>query len=779
MKAALQDSERTIAVYSPNYFNSGFGEDEWTAAFADGSLLGVRVRDCEIPKLLKPRVYIDLLTLDPKAARDALVAGVKRESAKPNECPNFPTDAGKPKRFPGEPPDIFDVPLPRNPNFTGRDEMLRELHKKLQSNGAAPLSGLGGVGKTQLALEYAYRYASEYERVFWLRAEEPATLASDYAGIAARLKLPEKDLADQSAIVAAVRAWLAHNPGWLLVLDKATTPESCIACIPRPNAGHILITSRQTAWRSVADPIDVLQLSRQESVALLKKRTGRDEPQAADKLSDAVGDLPLALDQAAAYVESNGISIEEYVGLLGPYSKELLQPVAATWRISFEKLRTEETGALDLLNLIAWMAPDNIPRDLLKRTAENALAFNRRVEALRRYSLITTGDGVIGVHRLVQEVTQNGLEEALQKRWAEAAAKLVDDAFPFDSDDYRNWPACARLLAHALRVAENGERLAVGLVAVSRLLNQAGLYVQERAQLPTAERLLRKALEIGEKIYGPEQPEVAVSVNNVAQILQQQGDLAGALQYARRALQIDEKAYGPDHTKVAIRANNIGQILEEQGDLAGALESTRRALVIDEKFYGPDHPNVAIFANNIGQILQEQGDLAGALENARRALAIDERVYGADHPNVARDTSNIGQILRAQGDLTGALESTRRALAIDEKVYGPEHPNVARDANNLGQILRAQGDLAGAPDYTRRSLAIDEKIYGPDHPEVAIQANNIGMILKDQGDLNGALEYTRRALRIKQATYGPDNPSTKLTATNLQRIEAKLAATQM
>src|ERR1039457_3018396 len=150
MKKALQDSERTIAVYSPNYFNSGFGEDEWTAAFADRSLVGVRVRDCEIPKLLRPRVYIDLLSLNQKAARDALLAGVKRDGAKPSERPEFPPDADKPKRFPGAPAEIFDVPMPRNLNFTGRDEMLHELYRRLQSGGAAALtaiSGLGGVGK--------------------------------------------------------------------------------------------------------------------------------------------------------------------------------------------------------------------------------------------------------------------------------------------------------------------------------------------------------------------------------------------------------------------------------------------------------------------------------------------------------------------------------------------------------------------------------------------------------------------------------------------------------
>jgi tetratricopeptide (TPR) repeat protein len=391
----------------------------------------------------------------------------------------------------------------------------------------------------------------------------------------------------------------------------------------------------------------VQQLSRDESVAFLKKRSGRDEPEAASELSEALGDLPLALEVAAAYVDSAGISIREYVGLLGTYSKELLEQVAAWWRISFDKLRTEEPGALDLLNLIAWMAPDDIPRELLQGTAESPLAFNRRVEALLRYSLIRSGDGVIGVHRLVQEVTRKGLEAAEQRKWAEAAVTLVGDAFPFDLRDYRTWSACARVLAHAHQVTEHGERLSVSLAAVSRLLSVAGLYEQERAQLRSAWQLMRRALEIGERVHGPDHPTVARRANNIGQILLAQGDLAGALEYTSRALKVDEKIYGPDHPEVAIFANNIGQILQTQGDLAGALEYAQRALKIGERINGPDHPNIAIRANNIGAILQAQGDLTGALEYARRAVRIWLATYGPDHLDTKIAARNLRLIEEA------------------------------------------------------------------------------------------------------------------------------------
>src|SRR5258708_29219805 len=240
MKTALE-SEWTIAVCSPEYFDSTYCEQEWTAAFDAGRLIPVKVRSCKIPRLLKTAPFINLEGLEGPADGAALLDGVKRRGVVPAAVARLPGAAAR----------TFDVPMPRNPNFTGRDEMLRELHSSLQSGRAAALtaiSGLGGVGKTQLALEYAYRYASEYERVFWLRAEVPATLASEYAGIAAKLKLPEKDLANQSEIVAAVREWLAHPSGWLLVLAHAKQPQKSPPFIPRPNTGPITITSRPTPW---------------------------------------------------------------------------------------------------------------------------------------------------------------------------------------------------------------------------------------------------------------------------------------------------------------------------------------------------------------------------------------------------------------------------------------------------------------------------------------------------------------------------------------------------
>jgi len=786
MQNAATEAERTIAVLSPDYLAALYTQPEWAAAFAQdptgekGTLLPVRVRACELEGLLSPIIYIDLVGRDAAAAKQALLAGAKRERPKPATEPGFPAaPPAKPEpRFPGSLPRIWNVPHRRNPNFTGREDDLRELRAALTDGHAAaivPIAGLGGAGKTQLALEYAYRHAADYDAVWWLRAEDSTTLVADCAQLATPLDLPERGLADQQATATAVLAWLGRHPGWLLIFDNARSAATCRAWLPAAGMGHVILTSRDPNWREVARPLRLPVLPRAEAVAFLQKRSGVEEPAAGGELCDALGGLPLALELAAAYIEANGISIADYLERYRSAPRELLNDaVAATWEISIEQLRTETDaapGALDLLNLIAFLAPDDIDSRLVAGRFPDALQLDRARAGLLRYSLIDARGGAISVHRLVQAATRARLaREGLEQEWAEAAVKLVNEAFRFKLDKVETWSASARLLPHALAAAGHSESLGVALETAGRLLNQVGIYLDNRAQPAEAERSLKRALAIGERVYGPDHPTVATEANNIGQILRAQGDLAGALEYTRRALAIGEKVYGPDHPNVAMWANNMGTILKDQGDLAGALEYTRRARATDEKVYGTDHPNVARDANNIGQILQAQGDLAGALEYTRRALAIDEKVYGPDHPMVAIWVSNIGAILHDQGDLAGALEYTRRALAIDEKVYGPDHPNVARDANNIGQILQAQGDLAGALEYTRRALAIDEKVYGPDHPGVATLANNIGMILKAQGDLAGALEYTRRALAIDETVYGPDHPNVAIRASNIGTI---------
>jgi tetratricopeptide (TPR) repeat protein len=519
---------------------------------------------------------------------------------------------------------ISNIPHPHNPNFTGRVDLLDRLSEALASGERAAftqtsaITGLGGVGKTQLALEYSYRHADDYQVIWWVRSEEPATLAADYAGLALRLDLPEKGTQDQRVTVEAVRRWLEQNGGWLLVFDNAQDPEELNDYLPRTGAGHVIITSRNPNWGGTAKPLPVDVFSREESVEFLKNRTGGQED-GADTLAEALGNLPLALEQAGAYIQETGISLSAYIKLFQERQKELLRrgkpdaypdTVATTWDLSFQKASEEVPASADLLKLCAFLAPDDIPKSLLTDGVEHLpeslasavkdeMKLNDAVAALKRYSLMTVADDSLSVHRLVQAVARDRLSDVDRKRWAEAAVQLVNKVFPYESYDFRTWAKCSILLPHALAAAGHSEELEVAHEATSRLLNQAGLYLRGRAEFSEAKSVHERALQIDEKVYGPDHPEVATDVNNLGGVLRALGDLAGAKKSYERALQIDEKVYGPDHPEVATDVNNLGGVLEDLGDLAGAKKSYERALKIFQHFLGEDHPKTKTVRKNL------------------------------------------------------------------------------------------------------------------------------------------------------------------------------------
>ncbi|UCC67636.1 MAG: hypothetical protein JSV79_11025, partial [Armatimonadota bacterium] len=336
----------------------------------------------------------------------------ERVKGKPKAEEAVPAPAPKPEPAPTTPPSlIHNLPYPPNPNFTGREGLLKAVREALEGGEATALTqaivGLGGVGKTQLALEYAYRRAEDYSVIWWVRSEEAAQLASDYAALAAARDLPEKDSPDQTVTIEAVRRWLEQNSGWLLIFDNAPKREAVYEYLPHGGDGHVLITSQDQAWGEVAKAVSVPEFPRPESVEFLKKRTGQEE--GAEELAEAVGDLPLALEQAAAYVEATKCTLGDYVALFETRRRELWEKekppagydetVGTTWAMAMERAKKECAPATDLLNLCAFLAPDDIPLDVIREHADDLpntlaevvgdqLALNEVAAALRRYSLV-------------------------------------------------------------------------------------------------------------------------------------------------------------------------------------------------------------------------------------------------------------------------------------------------------------------------------------------------------------------------------------------------------
>ncbi|ACF13774.1 TPR repeat-containing protein [Chloroherpeton thalassium ATCC 35110] len=765
INTATIQSERTIAVISPDYFNSRYTVSEWeTAVKKDpegevGLLIPIIVREHEIDGILSRLNYISFVGLNEDEAQSALLKGIKRERAKPKEKPSYEKEplTNRPKpRFPGTLPDVCNLSHP-NPNFTGRDIILQELRKSLKRGGSTAVTqqalyGLGGIGKTQLALEYAHRHAASYDLIWWLRADTTSTLFADFSSLAMALDLLKEDETGEEIVLKAVLKWLNKNTGWLLVFDNAEDAGSIRKYLPQAHGGHVLITSRNQNWKPICASLELKVWSREESVDFLLKRTGQKDEKGADEIAEALGDLPLALEQAAAYIDTRKKTFADYLALFNSRRRELWQrekcpndypdTVATTWELAFGEIQNVPL-AKEMLSLCALLAPNAIPTDLLqnalaylkgdegKPEAVDEFDFDDAVGKICAYSLFSVESEQMNMHRLVQAVIRDQITEAERRRYENALINALSDLFP--DEGYNNptcWPDCARLLPHAESITANISNDNEAWHETAILLNSMGLYHFGRAAYAEAEPLLRRALEIREKQLGEEHPLVATSLNNLGLLLQAQGKNAEAEPLYRRSLEIHEKQLGEEHPHVAMSLNNLAGLLQAQGKYAEAEPLYRRALEIWEKQLGEEHPLVATSLNNLGLLLQAQGKYAEAEPLIRRALEIREKQLGEEHPDVAMSLNNLGALLDDQGKYAEAEPLYRRALEIREKQLGEEHPDVATSLNNLAELLRIQGKYGEAEPLYRRAVEILEKTLGNEHPDTITVQNNLSILLK-------------------------------------------------
>src|SRR5581483_5848444 len=362
-------------------------------------------------------------------------------------------------------PEIWNIKHHRNLNFTGREEELKALRASLLAGETAALvqaiTGLGGIGKTQLALEYAYRHGADYDAVWWVRSEDPLTLAGDFANLAVKLDLPEKDAKEQQVIVDAVKEWLRLNQGWLLIFDNAEDVKLTRGYIPPGNTGHVIITARNRQWENSAKPVTVKSLPVAKAIEFLCKRAGQQDDGTAKSLAETLGCLPLAVEQAGAYIKACGCSFKHYLDLFEARQGELMQEgelsteysatVATTWNLSFQIVEKENPPAAELLRLCAFFAPDAIPLqmlvkgakelpDALAATVRDAFLLDKAVMALRKYSLVEVENEKLTIHRLVQAVVRHALNRDEFKQWTRIAVHIVNAASPTEANDVRTWP---------------------------------------------------------------------------------------------------------------------------------------------------------------------------------------------------------------------------------------------------------------------------------------------------------------------------------------------------
>jgi tetratricopeptide (TPR) repeat protein len=805
MQHASATAQRIVVVLSPAYLQSAHGEAEWRPFYAEdpsgahGLLLSVRVSEVEPPGLLKTRIYVDLVDRDAESARAALLAAVRGARGKPAEEPEFPgarrkaVSAAEAPRFPAELPPTWNVPHHPNPYFTGRDLLLSEVHARLTAPEAdrrrVVLTGLGGMGKTQLAVEHAYRQRADYDVVWWVRSEQPTSLLSDYAALALQPRLVT-DLglgedAPQEVTATAVRGWLEQHRRWLLVLDNAEDPKVVAELVPRSATGHVLVTSRaEVGWEPLADPMPVDVLATTDAAEFLVARTRQTGPQAeaaATALAGALGGLPLALEQAAAYITAAGtVNLVTYTELFATRALELLkrgQPlgyqhtVATTWSLALQRLQQTKPAGVALLTLAACLAPDDLPQSLLvdhaddlpeplADTIRDPLALADTVAALRRFSLVrVTGDGLY-VHRLLQTVVRAALDTEAEATWAAAVILLLQAGFPHSSGAVSTWTECERLLPHVLAAADHCQRLDVEPAVWLRLLYKAAVYLWSRGRYREALTLQERALDGLGRVLGSDHPDTLQSMNHLAEIRRDLGEPQGACDLFEQTLAVRRRVLGADHPDTLQSMNSLAATRRNLGDLQGARQLLEQTLTTRKRVLGPDHPDTLWSMHSLALTRRYLGDFQGAHQLFEQTLAAFQRVLGADHPDTLRSMNSLAVTRQGLGNLQGARQLLEQTLTIRQRVLGPDHLDTLQSMHSLAGVRRDLGDLQGAHELFEQALSSRRRLLGPEHPDTLWSMHGLAATRRSLGDLQGACQLFEQVVAAFQRVLGADHPDT-------------------
>jgi len=708
--------------------------------------------------------------------------------------------------------------------FKGREGFLEKIHTMLSqaeycghqrvaaitaSATVASVHGLGGIGKTRVALEFAHKHFEDYTALLFVRADSPDGLKANLGALCrpSVLDLEEKDTKELDVQVAATLHWLQQHPGWLLILDNVDTEQAAQAVEnilgQLSSAGQVLITSRISRWSGAVESLALDVLTEADAESFLLERTANrrrkqaDDASQAHKLAVTLGKLALALEQAGAMIETKRMSFAQYLEqwqtqhdrVLMWFNERLMQyplSVAVTWQTSFDQL---SEPARRLLNRLAWFSPDPIPETLLDVTIEvSSLDDSGKygiselptelfdaLADLETFSLVTRADDVptFSVHRLVQDVTRRSLQGDGEHHELTGAMDWIDKAFVGDPEDVRSWSTLDPLAPHAQTCVHFADKAQIN-EPTNRLMNQLGTFFYSKALYAQAEPLMRRALAIDEQSYEENNPKVAIRLSNLAQLLRATNRLKEAEPLMRQALAIDEQYYGENHPKVAVDLTCLAGMFLDTNRLKEAEQLLRRALAIDEQGLGENHPSVAIVLSNLAGLLKATNRLKDAEQLIHRALAIDEQRYGENHPKVANHFNNLAQLLQDTNRLMEAEQLMRRALAINKQYYGENHPTVAIHINNLAALLLATNRVQEAEPLMRQALVIDEQSLGENHPDVAIRLNNLATLLKATNGVQEAELLMRRALAIDEQSLGENHPA---VATDINNLATLLQAT--
>jgi tetratricopeptide (TPR) repeat protein len=704
----------------------------------------------------------------------------------------------------------WNVPYHRNPFFTNREKILEGLYRALHATATTTvpraLSGMSGVGKTQAVVEYAYRYQHQYQYCFWLSSDTHETLLTDVVTLADQLNLPEKRAQDYQTILRGVKRWLQNHQNWLLIFDNADNLAIIRDFLPQQARGHIVLTTRAYALGGLAQRVEVEHMGPEEGALFLLRRAGLltsegalsdaspSDVTAAKAFCELVGGLPLALDQAGAYIEEVSCSVQEYLALFRVRQAELLkrrggtasdhpESLATTLALSLQKVQQANPAAADLLRLLSFLQPDELPEEvltpgaaelgpLLQPVVADPLRYHEALKELFRFSLVHRDPATktLSLHRLTQAVVKDTLSESEQREWARRVVLMLCRVFP-NPRYYANWDLCQRCLPQAEVVVALITQWHFADAESAQLLNRLGYYLKRRGRYDEAERLYQYALELGSQAVGEEHPVYAETLFRLGDLLHTKGNYAEAEQRYQHALKIREQVLGPDHPDVALSLHNRALLDDELGKKPSDVEALYlRALAIWEHALGLRHPDVAEGLNNLASLYRKQGRLAEAEVLLKRALLIRKEVFGEESPDLLLSMEALAELYLAQGDDEHAETLLRDGLAMCERVLGEAHPHKARFLSDLRELALHRHQYAEAERYVHQTIAIDAQSLGENHPYMIEHAADLAHIYALEQRYAEAEQVYQRALPEAEKTFGAHHAMVATLLTSLADV---------
>jgi hypothetical protein len=749
MNDAVMRADRVLAIFSSAYFEEfRFTTDEWTAVVGDRHgldglrrLVPVRVEPVDPPSLLAPLLCRDLFGLGQQAARAELLAAVSYQR-RPTTEPALPTagveswvDSGP--RLPGTLPRIWNLPL-RNPAFTGRDALLAALRLRLVAGDRAlvqALHGMGGVGKTQLVIEYAYLFAGDYELVWWINAERTELIDEQLSALGVRAGWVR---ADTPMSVTVVADRLRGMRRWLVVFDNAETADHVRPWLPT-GPGHLVITSRDSRSGGVATPVEVRVFSRAESVELLQTHLPNLAAEDAARLSVALGDLPLALAQAAGLLAETGMTAAEYLDELAEHAGEVLDdgpapgyPVSlgAVVMMSVDRLVKVDPAAVKLLLLCARLAPEPVPlswfvnapaevlRPPLAAVVRSRLAFRHTLGRLAGLGLARVSGEAVQIHRLTQAILRDRGDTDPAGTLL-AARTLIAAAEPDDPSDPVAWPGWMLMLPHLLLLDP------IRAVTLRRTACRALWFLLMRGDYRMALRLAETWYRSWLETAGPADEPMLWAASELAVAYRLMGHYEDAARLDEDLLDRSRRILGDDDPDTLSSANNLANDLRLLGEFERSHALDADTFDRRHQVLGQDDPATLSSAGNLAVDLH----LLGAVEEAR-TLNVDtldrrRRTIGDDHPDTLASVSNLACDLYSLGAFAEARRLDEDTLDRRRRVLGEDHPHTLTSANNLAVDLDVLGHANDARRLHEDTLIRRCRVLGEDHPFTLASKHNL------------------------------------------------------